>query len=407
MQEGAQADATRYTREPGRRRVAQVRVPPDPAIAVTRALLLAALLLLPLHAGAQTGFCDPSFVPAPTCAAYGPPQACSNSPAGAPIACSDDDPCCPGCRPTNHCPGLHGPRCVEWPFVDVNSDGCYDEADGDVALPWPEFDLTCARTQASADPGCVALPDGGMRCQHATLPVWCSVHPTDVSQRWVIEIDTTGLGPLAGLTTPAGLRCIDATSMLKAVGTADRTTFEIRLAGDFRDYAWGGWKNHLPHTRLFLSARNVVLGGYKTANPLDMNQGTQINWDRDVEIDARGCILLGPSDPRSNTVRVNHGRPGMMLMLRARQGLFIDRSWLVTVKRGLARLEACPLAVGGNLRARTKELIACPRCITDGACGDSCQVPANPTLEFPQEVARTCPSGASCEATGNASPLCP
>ena len=371
--------------------------------------LLAVLLLVPRPAAAQSGFCDPSFVAVPACAAdgWGPPLACSNSPAGTPVACVDDGVCCGGCLPSNHCPGPRRPRCVEWPFIDVDSDGCYDPTAGDTPLPWPDIDATCVRTQTSGAPGCVALPDGGTTCHHDTLPVACTFHPGSVEQRWVIAVDTTAIGPLAGLTTPAGMRCLDGTAMLHSLGTADRATFVVTLNGDFRNYAWGAWKNHLTHTRFLLQARNVVLGGYETADPRNPKQGTQFNWDKDTQIDARGCILLGAFEPRANTVRMNGGRPGDMLLLRARGGLFIDRSWLISAHRGLVRAEGCPLSVTGIFKGNPKQQLPCPRCVADAVCGDACDVAPDPLATVPEDVARGCPEGAVCAQTGIPPAPCP
>ena len=417
------------------------------------ALPLALAVLLPIDARACPGDFNPQ--PPASCTSLGPELQCALKGG----ACTSDEECCDvKCAPGDlQCPAPEDRDvCVRWPFIDRNADGCFDP--GDTPFTFGDIYDQCQRALGS-DAGCSTVGTRTTCCHpDRALPICCT-HDSAKGALPEYRIDIQVVAP-AGLTTPADLKCRDGTSLFNPPGSkkrctrhparecrrdtdcrpprcrncgvdetceqllAARTSIYVDAGSAFRNYAWGMWKNHLPQTRLFVQAANVVLGGYdvrpwhcsghttlvcqkdgdcrpprcrdcvgETCTPPDnpaYRDAVQMNWDQDVQITAtNGCIVGGPyagSRP-NNTVRVNG--PGdssrdAVLLLRAfspapRTAASPPASvglqpgaWDLEGKLGLVKLEGCPVAVKDSdinvTRANPNlpEIDQCPRCTGAG-----------------------------------------
>jgi hypothetical protein len=277
---------------------------------------------------------------------------------------------CP-CPDPNHCQKRDirkcanneevNPTCIRWPFVDVDSDGCFaaDSEAADLPLPFPfirDICLAAFNASAAGSPGCSqaacnpAVP--GCTCT-GTLPnCSCSAYIFNASATWAQigcqynrNSDTprshVSISTPYGITTPAEMKCYDGTAMLKngAGMKRDNCYVDVYAGGDFRNYAWGAWKNHLKGTRLQVVAANIILGGAAIAGLPDptvppnatpwLPYEVNMNWDEDTVLQATapdGCIIagsyLGPVG-NDHEIRINNGT----LLIQALGPVQIPAPW--------------------------------------------------------------------------------
>ena len=329
-------------------------------------LAVALSLLVPVLSLAQ-GTC-PSTDPPQGCAALGPPGRCSNDPA---TDCTLDVHCgTTGAYTT--CPD-NKPRCVRWPFIDVDSDGCFDEqndtfpADGVLPLSdtpggCPDLWHECERAKSSQGQGppCTDLGGGKRQCCRTISafdpncqngdPFCCPTAPAVGAVCCIWDPNTGGLTPraqltvssLTGLTAPAELKCVSNWLGANSDAKGDNSKLTLALGGDFRNYSWGAWKDHRPKTRFTVHARHIVLGGVPTTE-------THIVFDKDISMSASGCIKGGSytdSGP-PNEIAMNGGRTGNVLSLQATAELNLPTGkWsLGDGSSGCTNLSGCPLVV--------------------------------------------------------------
>jgi hypothetical protein len=334
-------------------------------------VLLGLVLLAP---PAVRAACDlpvlPTATPPDSSCVLGPPGVCSGHTG---IACDDDCDCpdnargCPS--PARSCPDGKE-RCIHWPFVDRDADGCFDAGDTPLELPavWDQCER--ARTGAApADAGdqpCRRDAAGTITCCSADTPACCTFDGrVAASPRFRVQLGASAAHPVAdyGVTAPADLKCFS--NWLRG----ENVLLQVQSEKAFRNYAWGAWKDHHQRTRLMVLAPSIVLGGL--ADPrAELATETHYNYDKDVVLLATGGCMLGGTVTDgigpNNEIQMNKGGAGNTILLSAPGKLSLPAGkWSVKGGKGAATVVAgCPLCLDPrDLPADTAYLECQPRCV--------------------------------------------
>jgi hypothetical protein len=333
-------------------------------------------LAIALAAASDAWAACPSPVPS-SCNAYGPPAQCSNDalvrdPAASgdyAASCTTDASCGFTGAALKKCPNNEDnkPTCVRYPFVDIAFDGCYDYAAGDRAITFPYLRALCEAAYLGSTSGLgltatITTINGTTRKASSTLTapsvgnvatVACTFNRANGAHpRSLIRIETDW-----GFTTPSEMKCLDGTRMLKNQSgmKRDESTIEIIAGGDFRNYAWGAWKNHYPQTRFTVEAQNIILGGFTIpSNPPLFQWEINMNWDKDITLKATGpdgCIKGGPDLPNAGNddeIRMNGGDAGDFVRLIAAGTVELPAPWAVQASGGAVEVEGCGLCLNGS-----------------------------------------------------------